>query len=156
MATAACWEDSRTACMAAVACSAAPTPSLATSAASVTAAAVSCAAAADSPTPAETSVIIWRVLSTECSWRSAPAAMFEMALAISPTARPVSSEVAAICCDAEATVVAEPATALSVWRRLSDMRRSAWPSASASLRGVISCVRSPAAMRSAVSVASWR
>ena len=47
-----------------------------------------------------------RVDSTIRTWRSAPCATSPTAEAISPTARPASSDVAAICCDAEETVPA--------------------------------------------------
>ncbi len=40
------------------------------------------------------------------TWRSAPAATSDIAEAISPTARPASSEVEAICSDADDTVPA--------------------------------------------------
>src|SRR4051812_22466542 len=40
-------------------------------------------------------------------WRSEPWAMSLMAWVISPTARPASSEEAAICCDAALTPIAE-------------------------------------------------
>ena len=52
--------------------------------------------------------------------RSAPCATSVTAWAISPTARPASSEVAAICCEAEDTVPADietsPISALSASR----------------------------------------
>ena len=51
-----------------------------------------------------------RVVSTMRTWRSAPCATSETAEAISPTARPASSEVDAISCEAEATVAAPSAT----------------------------------------------
>ena len=47
-----------------------------------------------------------RVDSTIRTWRSAPCATSLRADAISPTARPVSSEVVAICCEADETVPA--------------------------------------------------
>ncbi len=54
------------------------------------------------------------------TWRSAPWATSLTAEAISPTARPASSDVAAICCDAEETVPADsdtcPIMALSASR----------------------------------------
>jgi hypothetical protein len=53
-----------------------------------------------------------RVDSTMRTWRSAPCATSVTAAAISPTARPASSDVAAICCEAEATVPAPAATSL--------------------------------------------
>ena len=55
------------------------------------------------------------------TWRSAPWATSLTAEAISPTARPASSEVDAICCEAEATVPAPPATSASTslsWARI--------------------------------------
>ncbi|MEA2267392.1 MAG: hypothetical protein QOC64_2 [Solirubrobacteraceae bacterium] len=44
--------------------------------------------------------------STERTWRSAPSATPPTPSAISPTARPVSSEIVAICCEAEPSVAA--------------------------------------------------
>jgi hypothetical protein len=47
-----------------------------------------------------------RTFSTMRTWRSAPCATSPTAPAISSTARPVSSDVVAICCDALPTVAA--------------------------------------------------
>ena len=53
------------------------------------------------------SAAVARVVSTIRTWRSAPCATSVTAWAISPTARPASSDVAAICCEADDTVPAD-------------------------------------------------
>ena len=60
-----------------------------------------------------------RAVSTMRTWRSAPWATSPTADAISPTARPASSEVEAICCDAAASVARRSCTARS--------DRAGWP-----------------------------
>ena len=62
-----------------------------------------------------------RVDSTMRTWRSAPWATSVTAEAISSTARPASSEVDAICCEAEETVLAPLATSVRTslsWARI--------------------------------------
>ena len=53
---------------------------------------------------AATSAVSSRASSTERTWRSAPCATSPTVVAISPIARPVSSEVVAICWEAAATL----------------------------------------------------
>ena len=85
------------------------------------------------------------------TWRSAPWATSVTAWAISPTARPASSDVAAICCDADDTVWVPRATSPMSSRRLLVMPAIALPSTSRSDCGCTSTVRSPSATREAAS-----
>ena len=84
--------------------------------------AVSLASWALRPVTSSTSLTIERMSSIDCTWRIVPVATSWIADAISPTARPVSSEVDAICTEAAETVVALPATwaisADSSWREV--------------------------------------
>jgi len=84
-------EASRTACIVSDAFVAAAMPS-------------SAAALAEPATPTLSSVDDL-ACATICTWRSAPCATSPTAFAISPTARPASSEVDAICAEAAATLV---------------------------------------------------
>ena len=99
-------EESATPRMAPVACSAALTPSRATSRACSAASEVSRAVSALRLAAVAASWTASRVVSTMRTWRSAPCATSLTAEAISPTARPASSEVDAICCEADDTVPA--------------------------------------------------
>ncbi len=127
--------DSRTAFIASDASWAAATPSRAALRASSACEAVSCAER--------------RASSTIFTWRSAPEATFETALAISPIARPAWSELAAICCD----VLEKPAEAAwispTIRRMLSARSANATPSTSRSEAGSKVVVRSPDATRRA-------
>ena len=120
-----------------------------------------------------------RVVSTIRTWRSAPCATSLTAEAISPTARPASSEVDAISCDADDTVPALAETSpISVpsCERISlyaDTERcvlpsmplnvsESWPSSSrdvtstGSVTGCTSCVRSPSRTASSAAVSAAR
>ncbi len=92
--------------IASVAWAAARTPSSATPRACSAASAVAVAVSALALAARAASWTASRVDSTMRTWRSAPWATSVTAEAISPTARPASSEVDAICCEAEATVPA--------------------------------------------------
>ena len=74
------------------------------------ASAVSCAFCAPAELAEATSSVASLACSTARTWRSAPWATSPTAEAISPTARPASSEVVAICCDAADSDCAEDDT----------------------------------------------
>ncbi len=88
------------------------------------------------------------------TWRSAPEATSVTAPAISPTARPASSEVVAICWEAALTSPAELATGRSASARPSVMRVNEAPRRSCSPRTVTAAVRSPSATRSKAAASS--
>ena len=67
-----------------------------------------------------TSSVASLACSTARTWRSAPWATSPTAEAISPTARPASSEVVAICCEAADSDCAEPDTLPTSSRKLRD------------------------------------
>ena len=115
--------------------------------ASAAEAAVSCALAADSATACPTSSAERRADSTMRTCRSAPLATSPMAFAISPTARPASSEVDAICCDADEMVAATVAVWPTSVRRASTICWKARVTAPISSEewSAISTVRSPSA-----------
>ena len=75
---------------------------LSQSAACAAASAVCCAPSADACETDATSSVRCLASAIERTWSSAPSATEVTAWAISPTARPASSEVLAICCEAEA------------------------------------------------------
>jgi hypothetical protein len=88
--------------------------------------------------------------------RSAPRATSLTAVAISPTARPASSDVVAICCEAELIVPAAWPTSLTTERRLPTIFSNAIPRASRSDCGSTSTVRSPSAIVSAAAAIRLR
>src|SRR3954468_11377085 len=110
IASVACRELSRTAAIASDACATAPAPRSATSRAATAAAVVSCALPALAALAVTTSSEASLACSTARTWRSAPWATSPTADAISPTARPASSEVVAICCEAADRVCADDDT----------------------------------------------
>src|SRR4051812_5957199 len=110
MASVACTELSRTAPMASEAWATAPAPRSATSRAAIAAAVVSCALPVLMALAVATSSEATFACSTARTWRSAPSATSLTAEAISPTARPASSDVVAICCDAAETLPADDET----------------------------------------------
>jgi hypothetical protein len=75
------------------------------------------------------------------TWRSAPMATSLTALAISPTARPASSEVEAICCEASRSSLVARATAVSVSRTVA-LSSVPWSERSCCGRLTLICVRS--------------
>src|SRR3954468_15340715 len=107
IASVACSDESRTAPMASLAWATAPAPCSATSRAAVAASAVCWALSAPAALAVATSSVASLACSTARTWRSAPWATSPTADAISPTARPASSEVVAICCDAADSDCAE-------------------------------------------------
>ena len=82
--------------------------------------------------------------------------MPSIAVAISPTARPASSEVEAICWEATPSRAAEPESRPTSERSCPAMDVKAVPRTSRSERGAGWTVRSPPAMRPAASAASRR
>ena len=104
IATPACCEASATWRMASEAWPTASTPSSASVRARSAASAVASAVSALADAAREASWTALRVFSTIRTWRSAPCATSVTADAISPTARPASSEAWAICCEAEETL----------------------------------------------------
>ena len=90
-----------------------------------------------------------RAPSTVRTWRSAPCATSPTACAISPTARPASSEVLAICWLASVSEVAVSDMRPTTVRTLETIVWNAVPSSSRSDLGSISTVRSPSATRRA-------
>ena len=119
-------------------------------AASTVPAACAAPARADSATSSPTA----RTDSTARTWRSPPDATSPTAAAISPTARPASSEVAARFDDASLSVPAVWETSPTMSRSRSVIVRKAWPSVSRSERGSTSRLRSPPAIASAVAAVS--
>ena len=132
--------------IASVAWAAAATPSPATRRASFAASVVVWALSALSSAALAASWIACRVDSTMRTWRSAPCATSLTAAAISPTALPVSSDVAAICCEVLLSAPALRATSPTSSRRLATISANAVPRPSWSDFGVTVAVRSPAAI----------
>ena len=97
-----------------------------------------------------------RVRSTVSTCSRAPLDMPSIAVAISSTARPASSEVCAICWEATPRRVAEPDSRPTSERSWAAIVAKAVPKTSRSERGVGCTVRSPRAMRPAASAASRR
>ncbi len=107
-------EEDWTASIASVASAIAVAPCSATSRACAAAFAVSEAFALEARVAVTISSVSSRASPTVRTWRSAPAATSPTAEAISLTARPDSSEVVAICCDAAATACVSVAICRSI------------------------------------------
>jgi len=156
IASLACWAEPVTSAIISVACATDAAPSVATRPASAASPWASRAACADADADADSCSTLAFVDSTDRTWRSEPAATSETAWAISLTARPVSSEVLAICSDAVLIVDDAPATLEIMSRRPAVICDSALPSTSRSERAWISTVRSPSATRLAAPAMSLR